>query len=70
MIELKLQGHDDRYAVEQLCLALFDLRKQVQVVSQLHRGKNNSSAPEHKYISKPLYKFSHSDIHIDSHWLS
>ena len=39
MIELKLQGHDDRYAVEQLCLALFDLREQVQVVSGLHRGK-------------------------------
>ncbi len=39
MIDLKLCGHEDRYAVEQLCLALFDISAQVQVVSTLHRGK-------------------------------
>ena len=39
MIDLKLCGHEDRYAVEQLCLALFDISAQAQVVSTLHRGK-------------------------------
>ena len=39
MIDLTLRGHEDRYAVEQLCLALFDLTTPVQVTSSLHRGK-------------------------------
>ena len=39
MIDLTLKGHADRYAVEQLCLALFDITTRVQVVSCLHRGK-------------------------------
>ena len=39
MIDLTLRGHDDRYAVEQLCLALFSIDTQAQVVSSLHRGK-------------------------------
>ena len=39
MIDLKLCGHEDRYAVEQLCLALFDISAQAQVVSTLHRSK-------------------------------
>ena len=39
MIDLTLRGHDDRYAVEQLCLALFSIDTQVQVVSSLYRGK-------------------------------
>ncbi len=38
MIDLILRGHDDRYAVEQLCLALFDIATPVQVTSSLHRG--------------------------------
>ena len=39
MIDLTLKGHDDRYAVEQLCLALFDINTRVEVVSRLSRGK-------------------------------
>ena len=39
MIDLTLRGHDDRYAVEQLCLSLFDIATQVQAESSLHRGK-------------------------------
>ena len=39
MIGLQLRGHEDRYAVEQLCLSLFDIDVQGQVVSALHRGK-------------------------------
>ena len=39
MIELQLRGHEDRYAVEQLCLALFDLHTEGKVTSTLHRGK-------------------------------
>ena len=39
MIGLTLRGHEDRYAVEQLCLSLFDIDTQGQVVSTLHRGK-------------------------------
>ena len=39
MIDLTLHGHDDRYAVEQLCLSLFDINTQVQAQSVLHRGK-------------------------------
>ena len=38
MIDLTLCGHDDRYAVEQLCLSLFDIATPVQVVSTLHRS--------------------------------
>ena len=37
MIDLTLRGHDDRYAVEQLCLSLFEINTQVQVVSALSR---------------------------------
>ena len=40
MIDLTLRGHEDRYAVEQLCLSLFDISVGVQVVSSLHRGKS------------------------------
>ena len=39
MIDLELIGHDDRYAVEQLCLSLFGVEAQVQAVSRLYRGK-------------------------------
>ncbi len=39
MMELTLKGHEDRYAVEQLCIALFGVDAQGQVVSQLTRGK-------------------------------
>ena len=39
MINLTLRGHDDRYAVEQLCLSLFDIATSVQAESTLHRGK-------------------------------
>ena len=38
MIQLTMHGHEDRYAVEQLCLALFDRDVQGQAVSTLHRG--------------------------------
>ena len=38
MVTLTLCGHDDRYAVEQLCLALFDIGAEGQVISALHRG--------------------------------
>ena len=38
MVTLTLCGHQDRYAVEQLCLALFDIGAEGQVVSALHRG--------------------------------
>ena len=39
MIDLTLRGHEDRYAVEQLCLALFHISLSPQVTSSLHRGK-------------------------------
>ena len=39
MLTLELRGHEDRYAVEQLCLALFDHDSQGQVISTLHRSK-------------------------------
>ena len=39
MIDLHLRGHDDRYAVEQLCLALFDLNTEGTAISALHRSK-------------------------------
>ena len=44
MIGLTLRGHEDRYAVEQLCLSLFDIDAEGQVISSLHRGKTWISA--------------------------
>ena len=38
-MDLTLVGHDDRYAVEQLQLSLFDLNTPGAAVSALHRGK-------------------------------
>ena len=38
-MNLTLIGHDDRYAVEQLQLALFAADREGQAVSTLHRGK-------------------------------
>ena len=38
-MKLTLTGHDDRYAVEQLQLALFPEDTQGEAVSALHRGK-------------------------------
>jgi len=38
-MELTLIGHDDRYAVEQLQLSLFDLSQEGKAVCALHRGK-------------------------------
>ena len=38
-MNLKLVGHDDRYAVEQLQLALFATHTEGEAVSTLHRGK-------------------------------
>jgi len=38
-MELTLIGHDDRYAVEQLQLSLFDLSEEGKAVCALHRGK-------------------------------
>ncbi len=38
-MELQLAGHEDRYAVEQLQMALFDLSREGTAVSALHRGK-------------------------------
>ena len=37
-MKLPLTGHDDRYAVEQLQLALFPEDTQGEAVSALHRG--------------------------------
>ena len=37
-MNLTLIGHQDRYAVEQLQMALFDLQTQGEAVSSLHRG--------------------------------
>ena len=39
MIALELIGHEDRYAVEQLCLSLFGADARAEVISHLHRGK-------------------------------
>ena len=39
MVKLTLRGHEDRYAVEQMCLSLFDLNAEGEVISALHRGK-------------------------------
>jgi oxygen-independent coproporphyrinogen-3 oxidase len=38
-MKLQLIGHEDRYAVEQLQMALFPADAQVEAVSRLHRGK-------------------------------
>ena len=38
-MNLILSGHDDRYAVEQLLLALFPENTPIEAVSSLHRGK-------------------------------
>ena len=38
-MKLQLAGHEDRYAVEQLQMALFDLSREGEAVSALHRGK-------------------------------
>ena len=38
-MKLTLIGHDDRYAVEQLQMALFDLQEEGHAESRLHRGK-------------------------------
>ena len=38
-MELQLIGHEDRYAVEQLQMALFSTRTDARAVSALHRGK-------------------------------
>ena len=38
-MDLKLIGHDDRYAVEQLQMALFPAGTEGEAVSSLHRGK-------------------------------
>ena len=37
-MKLTLQGHDDRYAVEQLQMALFSTRPDGEAISTLHRG--------------------------------
>ncbi len=44
MIRLELCGHEDRYAVEQLCLSLFGVEGEASVVSALHRGKTYMTA--------------------------
>ena len=38
-MKLTLLGHDDRYAVEQLQMALFPEGTEGEAVSALHRGK-------------------------------
>ena len=38
-MNLKLVGHEDLYAVEQLCITLFGVGAEGSAVSQLHRGK-------------------------------
>ena len=38
-MKLTLIGHDDRYAVEQLLMALFPEDTQGEATSSLHRGK-------------------------------
>ena len=44
MISLTLHGHEDRYAVEQLLLALFDIPVQGHARSALSRGKTYLTA--------------------------
>jgi len=43
-MKLTIQGHDDRYAVEQLQLSLFSTSDQGEAVSALHRGKTYLTA--------------------------
>ena len=38
-MNLTVTGHDDRYAVEQLQLALFPDDTEAEAISSLHRGK-------------------------------
>ena len=38
-MKLELVGHDDRYAVEQLQMALFSVESEGEAISRLHRGK-------------------------------
>ncbi len=38
-MKLQLVGHEDRYAVEQLQMALFDLTAEGEAISTLHRGQ-------------------------------
>ena len=38
-MELKLEGHDDLYAVQQLQLSLFPVSAEGKVLSKLSRGK-------------------------------
>lgn len=38
-MKLELVGHDDRYAVEQLQMALFSVESEGEAISTLHRGK-------------------------------
>ena len=38
-MKLTLVGHDDRYAVEQLQMALFSTKEEGEATSTLHRGK-------------------------------
>ena len=38
-MKLTLHGHDDLYAVEQLCITLFGAQAEGSAVSKLHRGK-------------------------------
>ncbi len=38
-MNLQLIGHEDRYAVEQLAMSLFDLKEEMEASSTLHRGK-------------------------------
>ena len=38
-MKLTLIGHDDRYAVEQLQMSLFDLQEDGEAISTLHRGQ-------------------------------
>ena len=38
-MKLTLIGHDDRYAVEQLQMALFSTTQEGEAISTLHRGE-------------------------------
>ena len=44
-MKLTLLGHDDRYAVEQLQMALFPEGTEGEAVSALHRGKAETASP-------------------------
>ena len=43
-MKLSLIGHEDRYAVEHLQMALFSVEDQGEAVSTLHRGKTYLTA--------------------------